>query len=108
MMFPTIDWLADDFMRSGWSVKHLHRTILTSETHMRSSSIDSKWNGSRLAVDVDPGNRMFWRSALRRLDTEAIRDRILFASGGLDQKLTGVQMPVSSTKYDADENPLTI
>ncbi|MBL6726092.1 MAG: PSD1 domain-containing protein, partial [Rubripirellula sp.] len=87
-----LDWLADDFMRSGWSVKHLHRTILTSETYMRSSSIDSKWNGARLAVEVDPGNRLLWRSALRRLDAEAIRDRMLFASGELNQKLGGPEM----------------
>jgi hypothetical protein len=73
-----LDWLASEFMKRGWSMKELHRLILTSETYQASSE-DSEENLAK-----DPGNTLYWRFDRRRLDAEAIRDAILAVSGNLD------------------------
>lgn len=78
-----LDWLAAEFIESGWSVKHMHRIIMASETYRRSSSqLTSN-------ADADPGNDYFWRQNLRRLDAEAIRDSILKVSGVLNNQPGG-------------------
>ncbi|MCA9051816.1 MAG: DUF1553 domain-containing protein, partial [Planctomycetaceae bacterium] len=87
-----LDWLAADFIRHGWSLKRLHRLILTSQTYRRSSTIDPNQPEHRTAVRVDPGSRLLWRFALRRLDAEAIRDRLLFSSGELNATVGGREM----------------
>ncbi len=84
-----LDWLAATLIESGWSIKSLHRTILTSETWRRSSQALVVQNGpsdQQLAVneDRDPSNEYLWRFSRRRLDAESIRDSILLASGSLD------------------------
>src|SRR5262245_25235545 len=63
-----LDWLADWFVREGWSIKKLHRLILTSNTY-RMSKI---WDADRGARD--PGNERFWRFPYRRLVAEVLRD----------------------------------
>jgi mono/diheme cytochrome c family protein len=78
-----LDWLAGEFIRSGWSLKHVHRLILNSST-WRQSSIPNK---DAMAVDI--GARYLWRFPPRRLEAEAIRDCILLAAGTLDQKMGG-------------------
>lgn len=78
-----LDWLACEFVESGWSVKHLQKRILTSQTYRQSSSIQS--NGLR----IDATNRWLWRFSPRRLEAEAIRDSILAVSGQLDLRMGG-------------------
>ena len=74
-----LDWLAGDFIRNGWSVKALHRRILTSATWKQSSAA-----ASSDALAKDPGNELLWRQNLRRLDAESLRDSLLAISGELN------------------------
>ncbi|GAB4361409.1 MAG: PSD1 and planctomycete cytochrome C domain-containing protein [Bryobacter sp.] len=78
-----LDWLAVEFVESGWRSKHLHRLILTSEAY-RMASDD---NAANLAKD--PQNRYYWRMPRRRLEGEAIRDSILAVAGSLDRSIGG-------------------
>jgi len=87
-----LDWLTLHFVRGGWTLKGLHRLIVTSATYRQSSG------HPRMAVfqQADPGNRNYWRFSTRRLDAEQIRDAILAVSGQLDLTVggTGVQSDV--------------
>ncbi|MFT4636964.1 MAG: hypothetical protein ACI8T1_000272 [Verrucomicrobiales bacterium] len=78
-----LDWLAEDFVRNGWSVKRLHRLILTSEAYQRSSETIAESQSS------DPGNQWVWRQNMRRLEAEAVRDRLLMASGRVNFEMEG-------------------
>lgn len=78
-----LDWLARRFMDGGWSIKAMHRTIMLSETYQRSSHADA----NNAAIDGD--NRFYWRSEVRRLEAEAIRDSLLLTSGKLDRTVGG-------------------
>jgi hypothetical protein len=78
-----LDWLADDFVRSGWSMKALHRRLLLSATYQMSGRSDAA------ALKTDPSVRLLWRMPRRRLDAEAIRDAMLAVSGRLDRALGG-------------------
>ncbi len=71
------DHLATRFMEDGWSVKRLVRAIVLSRTYRLSGQTDS----AREAIDES--NRLYWRSNLRRLEAEAIRDSLLVAGGML-------------------------
>jgi hypothetical protein len=73
-----LDWLAAEFVEKKWSVKHLHRLIVTSETYRQSSTATPE------GLAKDAGARWFWRYPPRRLEAEAIRDSILAVSGKLD------------------------
>src|SRR5262249_2699659 len=66
-----LDWLATRFLAEGWSIKAMHRLILTSKTYQLSSAHDET-DGAK-----DPENRWLWRFDRRRLDAEAIRDAML-------------------------------
>ena len=77
-----LDWLAREFIESGWSVKHLHRLILLSSAYQQSSR--SELSGAR-----DPDNRLFGRQHRRRLSAEELRDALLAVSGTLDRKIGG-------------------
>jgi hypothetical protein len=73
-----LDWLADEFMASGWSLKHLHRLILLSTAYRESSLRDP----AKLALDAD--GRWYSRRPILRLDAEILRDRVLATTGDLD------------------------
>jgi len=73
-----LDWLAQEFIRSGWSLKSLHRLILRSAVFRQSSLAHDE------GLKVDPYNGLMWRYPLRRLDAEAVRDAQLAISGDLD------------------------
>jgi hypothetical protein len=73
-----LDYLAAEFVASGWSIKALHRTIMLSRAYQLASASDAA--NERL----DPDNRMLWRHSRRRLDAESIRDAMLFVGGRLD------------------------
>ena len=79
-----LDWLADEFVASGWSVKAVHRLILNSATY-RQSSI----RFSDRAKEVDPSNTLLSRMSSRRLEGEVIRDSILAVSGRLNRARGG-------------------
>ncbi len=92
-----LDWLASEFIAQGWSIKRLHRLIMTSEAYRRSSVTSRKPEGGsrkddgslptsefRFPTSLDPANDLLWRQNLRRLEAETIRDSILAISGRLN------------------------
>lgn len=83
-----LDWLAAAFIRSGWSVKHLHRMIVLSETYRQSGAIGQDAN-ARAGLAADAESRLLWRFPSRRLEAEAIRDSMLAVSGLLNTKMYG-------------------
>jgi hypothetical protein len=78
-----LDWLATELMARRWSVKSIHRLIMTSSTYRQSSRWDVE------AAKADPGNRLFWRFSPRRIEAENVRDSILVASGSLNGEMGG-------------------
>ncbi len=73
-----LDWLARDFVRQGWSLKSLHRLLVTSSTYRQSSHITQEM------IAADPDNRLLSRMPLRRLEAEIVRDALLSVAGQLD------------------------
>ncbi len=78
-----LDWLADEFVRQGWSVKHIQRLLLLSATFQQGSTPRPE------AEKRDAAGRYLWRYSPRRLEAEAIRDSMLAVSGALDLKMGG-------------------
>lgn len=78
-----LDWLAREFVESGWSIKHLHRLLLTSTTY-RQSSVSTP-DRERL----DPDNKLLSRMPLRRLEAEVLRDNLLAVADRLDPTAFG-------------------
>lgn len=83
-----LDWLADEFMRTGWSLKKLHRLILSSRTWRQSSVRDEKRDR------IDPDNVLLSRMNVRRLEAETLRDTLLAISGALNARSGGAPVPV--------------
>jgi hypothetical protein len=79
-----LDYLAARFIDSGWDVKALQRLILTSATYRQQSRVTND-----KAAQDDADNRLLWRSNLRRLEGEEIRDAMLAVSGALNPQLGG-------------------
>jgi len=78
-----LDWLAFELMRHNWSLKWLHRTIVTSATYRQAS------HANRAAADVDLENRLLWHMQPQRLEAEVLRDTILLVSGQLNSEIGG-------------------
>ena len=78
-----LDWLACQFMREGWSLKQMHRLMMTSAAYRRASSPDA------LDFAADPENKLLWRMTRRRIEGEAVRDTILSVSGLLNAAMGG-------------------
>jgi hypothetical protein len=78
-----LDWLATEFIRSGWAMKAMHRLIVTSATYRQSSAARSD------LATVDPNNKLLARQSRLRLDAEVVRDVSLAASGLLSRKMGG-------------------
>ncbi|MGC3965983.1 MAG: DUF1553 domain-containing protein [Pirellulales bacterium] len=78
-----LDDLAAQFVAEGWSLKRLHRQIMTSAAYRQASTYDPR------AAAVDPDNRLLWRMNRRRLDVESWRDAMLAAAGTLDLRMGG-------------------
>jgi chemotaxis protein histidine kinase CheA len=90
-----LDWLAVEFMESGWSMKHLHRLIVTSEAyHMVSSTSGT---GDDRATR-DPDNKYYWRMNVRRMEAEVIRDSLLLIANRLDPVMFGPEIPLESAE----------
>jgi hypothetical protein len=78
-----LDWLASEFVANGWSLKHLHRLMVNTDTYRQSSEAREE------GLALDASSRLLWRYPPRRLEAEAIRDTILAVSGKLDLRLGG-------------------
>jgi hypothetical protein len=78
-----LDWLAAEFVANNWSMKHLHRLILTSATYRMVSTGD---NANAVA---DPDNVYLWRMPSRRMEAEIVRDNLLHVGGNLDAAMGG-------------------
>ena len=97
-----LDWLAVEFMKRNWSIKALHRLMMTSRTYRQSSRVSPQQER------LDPENRLLSRWPLKRMDGEALRDSLLRVSGRLDETPYGPPDPVSvradglSTAYEGE------
>jgi len=93
-----LDWLASVFVAPpsdnpdkpglGWSLKGLHRLIMTATAYRQSSARNAAMD------EIDPENRFYWRKPVQRLDAEAIRDSFLAVSGALSDRMFGPPVPV--------------
>ena len=79
-----LDWLAVEFVESGWSMKHLHRLMVTSQAYQLSSM---NADGPNKVGDAD--NRYYWRANPRRMEAEVVRDSLLAIAGQLDSTMGG-------------------
>ena len=86
-----LDWLAAEFVSSGWKVKRLHKLIMTSATYTQSSNAERGVPRSELRVPhlEDSENRLLWKQNRRRLEFEPLHDAVLAVSGQLDLKEGG-------------------
>jgi hypothetical protein len=99
-----LDWLADWFVRHDWSIKALHRLILTSNTWSMSKHDRPEYRS------VDPENRLLWRMPYRRLDVEALRDATLAVGGRLNTTMYGpsVRPPIPRAALEGNSDPNTV
>ena len=87
-----LDWLAAQFVESGWSIKQLQRTLVLSSTYQETSAPNAA------AAAQDPTNQLLWRPNLRRLDFEEVYDSLLAIAGTLDPSVGGKSiMPASDS-----------
>ena len=82
-----LDWLAVEFMDSGWSMKKLHKLIVLSATYRMSSTTDIH------NATIDPDNKFLWRMPSRRMEGEIVRDNLLHIAGTLDTSMGGPDIP---------------
>jgi hypothetical protein len=89
-----LDYLANEFVSGGFSIKHIHRLILNSNTYQQASQPDLALKA--LATAKDPENKLLWRFNRQRLEAEQIRDAILAVAGTLNPKQGGpsVMVPI--------------
>jgi hypothetical protein len=88
-----LDWLADRFVKEGWSIKKLVHELVLSRAYQMSSQPDP------LVAQADPQNLLLQHARLRRLEGEAIRDALLAVSGRLDRRAFGPPIPVYLTDF---------
>lgn len=86
-----LDHLASRFVKEGWSLKQLHRWIMTSNTYQQASLADPQ------SRKIDPENRLLWKAHRQRLDFEAMRDSLLAISGRLSPRLGGRPVDVANS-----------
>ncbi len=87
-----LDWLACEFEANGYSLKKLHKLLLTSAAYQQASIAE----GSRLetAMQIDPDNTLLWRQRLRRVEAEVVRDSLLAVAGTLNEERFGPPVPI--------------
>lgn len=89
-----LDWMARNFTENGWSLKKMHKLILTSATWRQASLVEP----SVAAAKNDPGNLLWWSQNIRRLEGEPIHDAMLASSQELDPKMGGEGVPESKLR----------
>ncbi|MSR54231.1 MAG: DUF1553 domain-containing protein [Gemmataceae bacterium] len=101
-----LDWLADWFIREGYSIKKLNRLILGSHTYRQSNQPAEL----KTQPAVDPENRLLWKFSYRRLEVEAIRDSVLAVSGRLNREMggPGVFLPIPKEALEGNSDPATV
>lgn len=87
-----LDYLARWFTENGWSIKALHRLILTSKTYLQSSEAPH-------IAEADPENQLLWHFPVRRLEAEEIRDALLHVAGTLDTATGGKTIPRRNREF---------
>jgi mono/diheme cytochrome c family protein len=90
-----LDWLAVELVESGWSMKHIHRLIVTSQTYRRAST---RANSAEVNLKTDSENRYYWRTNPIRMEAQVVRDSLLYLAGQLDLTLGGPSIPVKDEK----------
>lgn len=88
-----LDWLAVELQESGWSMKHIHRLIVTSNTYRLSSSTA---NANAESTKVDPDNKYYWHANPLRMEAQLIRDSLLQLSGDLDPTRGGPPISIGN------------
>lgn len=84
-----LDWLSVTLVDNDWSLKSIHRLIVTSSTYQQSTIINPDDPKHALAAARDPANHWWWHAERRRLEGEAIRDSMLAVSGRLNHRMFG-------------------
>ena len=87
-----LDWLAVEFMESGWNMKHLHQLITTSQTYRMAST---RAGAAEVNLKTDSENRFYWRMNPLRMEAQLVRDNLLHLAGELDLTQGGPSIPVS-------------
>jgi hypothetical protein len=90
-----LDWLASEFIAQKYSMKWLHRLIVTSETYRRASAGPAEQDAVNHRIDAE--NQLLWKFPLRRLEAEPIRDAMLFVAGNLDMTVGGKSFEAGKT-----------
>ncbi len=88
-----LDWLAATFVENKWSLKSIHRLIVTSAAYQQSSLNNPKF------AEQDPNNKLLWRYNLRRMDFEELHDSLLAITGNLDLTYGGKPVAISSDGF---------
>ncbi len=91
-----LDLLAAELMESGWSLKHLHRLIVTSEAYRRDSS---ELDADPRCMELDGGNASYWRMNPRRMESQVVRDALLALAGQLDRTIGGPSLAHDHSPY---------
>lgn len=94
-----LDWLATRFVAEGWSIKDLHRLIVTSATYQQAATGPSDPRTHAAALERDPENRWLWRMRPHRLTFEELRDALLAATGELKHPIGGKAVPLHKPPY---------
>lgn len=107
-----LDWLAYELVEEDWSLKHLHRLIVTSATYRQSSEVDTDNAETMRKQSIDPANRWLWRANRRRLEGETLRDAMLAVSGSMNFEMNGPsvkpplpQAVIETSKYAWKADP---
>ncbi len=87
-----LDWLAVELMEHNWSMKHVHRLIVTSNAYRQSSSTLSD---DVRSLEVDPDNKLSWHANPIRMEAQIVRDSLLALSGELDLAIGGASVPAT-------------
>lgn len=82
-----LDWLAVEFMESGWSMRHMHRLIVTSAAYRLQSAAGSAGSENQAR---DPDNHFYWHANAKRMEAEIVRDSVLATAGELDRQVGGM------------------
>jgi len=92
-----LEWLASEFVKSGWKLKPLHRLMMTSSVYLQDTAFDAA------KAKVDPENRFLWRRRPQRLEAEILRDSMLAVSGKLNTNMHGpaVKGPIAAEAIQA-------
>jgi hypothetical protein len=85
-----LDWLAVEFVEHGWSLKYLHKLMVTSAAYCQDSTVDPNSPAHKKTLAADRENRLLWHANRRRLEGEALRDAMLAISGELNLRMYGV------------------